>query len=365
MTLYDESGNPITYTDQFWLGGWFGVPAKQSLINSALAKYYPGAEALLLIDPYYSDPALKKIVIENRSDHYSDPRHYRPDNITLGSSFLDPASYFPFWLFFSKYAQKDDVYGFPEQRKHYVSCLNRNFRIQRVFNLVELSKREYFKEVLFTFRKLIGPNCELDFSVLHSDFRSKFTQGNQWDDFENNDTSESIFWKLEKLLGQDSINCFAELYKTVPDIEVYSSNEYYHCARVYEPGWGDSYLNLVTEPQVDNIGFVSEKVFKPIRAEQLFLIQGCPGTVAYLRSIGFDTFDDYIDHGHYDNEPDWKRRTEKMLEVLDNIYSSIPDIFAATKTRRLYNKQHLASQDLENHLLKNLLEQIERKHNDL
>lgn len=365
MILYDELGNPITYTNQYWLGGWFDVPAKQSLINSLLSAYLPGVEASLLIDPYYSEPHLKKVVIENRSDHYSDPSHYRPNNITLGSSFLDPESHFPFWLFFSKYAQCDDVYGFPDQRKHYVSCLNRNFRIQRAFNLVELSKRSYFNEVLITFKKFIGPNNKLDFGVLHSDFRSKYTSDNHWDDFEDNSSSESIFWKLEKFLGQESVERFEKIYETVPDIEVYSSNEYYHCARVYEPGWGNSYLNLVTEPQVDNIGFVSEKVFKPIRAEQLFLIQGCPGTVQYLRSIGFDTFDSYIDHNHYDNEPNWRRRTEKMLEVLDDIYPKIPDIFAATKSGRLYNKQHLASAKLETQLLKNLLKQIERKHNDL
>ncbi len=365
MILFDEYGKEITYTGQVWVGGWFGIPAKQSLINSVLSKYLPAVNTTLLIDPYYQQPVLLDLILENRSDHYTDPMHYRSDRITLGASFLNEDSYFPFWLFFSKYAQLDDVYLFPDQRKHRVSCLNRNLRIQRVFNLVELSKRDYFNEIFITLNKFIGDNRLLDFSIVESDFRLNYQPDNRWDDFENNETSESIFWKLEKILGAGYINEFEKLYHTLPGMEVQSTNEYYHCSRVYETGWGNSYLNIVTEPQIDNIGFISEKVFKPIRAEQLFLIQGCPGTINYLQRIGFDTFSDYIDHNYYDNELDWKIRTQKMLEVLDNIYPKIPEIFAATKQRRMYNRQHLASMDVESNVLKTLLEKIERTHNDL
>ena len=365
MKLYDEEGKLITFTKQEWVGGWFGTPAKQSLINSVLLKYFNETEATLLVDGYYHDTsAFKDIILENRSDHYSDPRHYRRDRITLGSSFNSAdKTYFPFWLFFSKFAQQDDIYAFPEHRKYYVSCLNRNIRIQRILNLVDLSHRPYFKDIHLTFRKLYGHNVLLDLSLADGSYESSYNP--DWDYFENNDSTESIFWKVKKLLGQDYLDEFVKLYQTAPDINLYSTNEYYHCSRVYESGWGNSYLNIVTEPQVDDIGFVSEKVFKPIRAEQLFLIQGCPGTVQYLESIGFDTFNDYIDHSYYDNESDWIIRNRKMLEVLDKIYNEIPNIFAATKQRRLYNRLHLASQELENTVLKDLFNNIKRKQNDM
>jgi hypothetical protein len=73
--------------------------------------------------------------------------------------------------------------------------------------------------------------------------------------------------------------------------------------------------------------------------------------------------DDYINHAHYDGELDWKLRTDKMLEVLDEIYGDIPKIFLATKSRRVYNRELLQSKGLEDMLLKDIIHCIENKGN--
>jgi hypothetical protein len=79
------------------------------------------------------------------------------------------------------------------------------------------------------------------------------------------------------------------------------------------------------------------------------------------KEIVFDTFDDYIDHDRYDKEPYWIKRIDLSLSVLDGIYKDIPAIFAATKKRRQRNRQYLASQELNDLLLKDILKSLETK----
>ena len=340
MKLYTQQGQLIQYTKQFWLGGSFGSPtgspARESLFNVVLSKYLPDQHVILKLDHGENIQDLTHPVIENYSDHSLNLYYQNNNYITLTSAFnfkkynnrttpyykTKNIVYFPFWLFFSRYAQEDDVYGFPDTRRYSVSCLNRNVRGQRMYLLTKLSHQEYFKDMFITVGDIVGSSTDVEISA-------------------------------------DIVQEFSKVYETLPKVEMNMMNEYYHCARIYEPGWGNSYLNIVTEPSIDDAGFLSEKIFKPIRAEQLFLIQGCPGTVSYLKSIGFDVFDDYIDHSRYDNEPNWQRRTDLMLAVLDEIYPSIERIFAETKQRRLANRLYLQSDKLENLLLKELLECID------
>lgn len=379
MNLYDDDLKLVTFSGQQWLGNFFGLDSKKSLYNTVFSPYFKDQSAILLLG---DTPRVfeNEVVIEHFSDH---PHHHYQENdhITITSGFnfknyphtfkKNKIFYFPYWLFFSKFAQLDDIYGFPEQRKYSVSCLNRNIRIPRIYNLISLHKRSYFKEICWTFNKIITTN-ELNNSLIPFNFEKiniEIEPNLTYENFQDNHSNESIFYKIRKYHGQQALETFKEVIQQVPDVRSNSMDEYYHCARVYEPGWGNSYLNLVTEPQLEDYGFISEKIFKPIRAEQLFIVQGCPGTIQYLRSVGFDVFDDYIDHNRYDNEQDWIKRIDLSLEVLDEIYKDIPSIFAATKQRRLYNKQHLQSQELESIVLKDILScmesEFQRKQNGI
>ena len=336
MKLLDKSLNPIQYTEMYWLGNFFGDPAKHSIFNQVFLNYLPDTTAALLIDGGTIN-GYDGIVIEDRCNHPID--NYHPnDYVTLTSGFnfkefprtfkKSDIFYFPFWLFFSRIAQMTDVEPFPDSRAYYASCVNRNPRMQRIYNVMQLTKRTYFNDMYITFR---------------------------------NDLLPAMTHQIVDTLGQDFYNEFSTIYGSLPVSHFDMMNELYHCSRVYEAGWTDSYLNVATTASIDNDGFLCEKVFKPFRAEQLFLFQAPPNTVSYLRSIGFDMMDDYINHTHYDSELDWKRRTDLMLEVLDEIYHDIPKIFLATKSRRVYNRELLQSKGLENSLLKDIINCIEQK----
>ena len=63
----------------------------------------------------------------------------------------------------------------------------------------------------------------------------------------------------------------------------------------------DSVFNIVTESFISaGEVFLTEKIFKPIIWHQPFIIIGNPGSIEFLRTDGFDVFDDIIDHS-YDN----------------------------------------------------------------
>ena len=90
---------------------------------------------------------------------------------------------------------------------------------------------------------------------------------------------------------------------------------------VTHPAWSDSCLNLVNESTVKNRIFITEKTWKPIMSGQMFMIFGNAGTVAELRRLGFDVFDDIIDHS-YDLEPDARCRLNKIHTELDRLVDS-------------------------------------------
>jgi hypothetical protein len=86
--------------------------------------------------------------------------------------------------------------------------------------------------------------------------------------------------------------------------------------------------------------FVTEKTWKPVASAQLFLIVGHRNAVAHLRSLGVDTFDDIIDHDHYDAEPDWQLRIQKIHQVIDDLLlQDLESIYKDTEQRRTSNSK--------------------------
>jgi hypothetical protein len=78
----------------------------------------------------------------------------------------------------------------------------------------------------------------------------------------------------------------------------------------------ESLLYLVTETvATGRRHHLTEKTFKPIALGMPFIIVGTQGSLKYLRSYGFKTFDDLWDES-YDDEPDDHKRIEKIAEVL-------------------------------------------------
>lgn len=78
-------------------------------------------------------------------------------------------------------------------------------------------------------------------------------------------------------------------------------------------------IHLVAETLFDTPKIhLTEKIFKPMVMSQPFIVWGPPGTLEYLRSYGFRTFDG-IWSEDYDLETDHDRRMFMLTELVDKI----------------------------------------------
>lgn len=86
--------------------------------------------------------------------------------------------------------------------------------------------------------------------------------------------------------------------------------------------YSDSYCHLVLETFFDADGsngcFISEKVFKPIRHGQPFVVFGTPHTLKTLHSLGYRTYDYAIDNS-YDEVEDNTERFKLCVEAVKKI----------------------------------------------
>jgi hypothetical protein len=61
--------------------------------------------------------------------------------------------------------------------------------------------------------------------------------------------------------------------------------------------------------------FLTEKSYKPLAAQHPILSVATPGTVASIRSQGFETFPELFDES-YDTITDWKQRVQKIISIV-------------------------------------------------
>lgn len=213
--------------------------------------------------------------------------------------------FYPYWLYESCENMFELSQTYKDIRTHKISCLNRNPRPHRIFNYITLQNKPWFNEILFTFSNFPDEDAyRNDDVILSNDIKD------HW---------EKIRYGLPSLLPYDHIT---------------------------HPAFNNSYINFVTETTVSQGLFITEKTWKPIASEQLFLIYGNVGTIKHLRDIGVDTFDDIIDHNYYDNVTDWVDRLNRIHALIEDLLTSnLEQIFIDTKERRVQNRNNFINKN--------------------
>ena len=187
--------------------------------------------------------------------------------------------YYPYWYYYMKNCKKLSINenNLLQSRKFALGCLNATPRPHRIANYYHLMNKSYKDQMSVSFHNVeIDPYRQDDVTLLDEEL-------NYWNSIKNS-------------LPQR----FAPLTMNLPQLS-------------------DSYLHLVTETTVIPGVFITEKTWKPVIAGVPFLMFGNAGTMSFLKTLGVDTYDDVIDHAHYDNESDWRVRLTKMHTVLDNL----------------------------------------------
>ena len=93
--------------------------------------------------------------------------------------------------------------------------------------------------------------------------------------------------------------------------------------------------------------FLTEKTWKVVMQHQLPIWYGMPGTVDQVRQLGFDTFDDILDHHRYDTIENELERYQQVFALITNLNQrySLADcqhLRNQLKPRLIANYQRLA-----------------------
>lgn len=92
---------------------------------------------------------------------------------------------------------------------------------------------------------------------------------------------------------------------------------------------------------------LTEKIFKPIVALRPFVLAAAPGNLAYLKSYGFKTFDQWIDES-YDNEHDPEVRLDMIADEITKLCAmsekQLQQMHRDMLPVLIHNKQHFFGQ---------------------
>jgi hypothetical protein len=149
----------------------------------------------------------------------------------------------------------------------------------------------------------------------------------------------------KKLIDNDVLS--NSLYTNWPDIKLplsyelpWAQNypEYGKDQDIYEKPYNDTKYNLVSETNDTNDEvFMTEKIWKPIIAQQVFVVHGNYLYLQKLREIGFKTFGNYFDES-YDLEKDGDKRRDKIVNTCRDLLSrNWQDIYLQTQSLRQHN----------------------------
>ena len=110
---------------------------------------------------------------------------------------------------------------------------------------------------------------------------------------------------------------------------------------IYEKPYNDSACSIVSETNDNDYEvFMTEKIWKPIIAQQLFVVHGNYLYLQKLRSMGFKTFNNYFEEA-YDLDRDPNLRIKTIVDVCDRLRDAPwQDIYLQSKALRKYNYEH-------------------------
>jgi hypothetical protein len=311
-----------------------------SLDDEIFYVHYPIKYDVWSVDQINKLPKDKLVIINMCSEHWGD-NLFKEDlalqcqqaNLNFLILTHDPLEhlihpqimYFPHWYYHSK-----KYFKFKEMllsRKYKLSCLNANVRPHRIANYFLLLDKSYRDQINVSF-----------YNIHDEDLPGRL------DDIILNDSEVQRWNQTKNQLPIKPID-------TLPDQD----------REIDIPALTDSYIHLVTETTVIPKIFLSEKTWKPIATGTLFLIFGNPGSVAHLRDLGVDVFDDIIDHDYYDHESDWRIRLSCIHTLIDTLVTKdFEHIYKITEKRRLENQQKFFAGEFSGTYNQELSTQIEK-----
>ena len=173
----------------------------------------------------------------------------------------------------------------------------------------------------------------------------------------NHETKPFDFLYLNKRMRDHRIKLFKQLENTnllensivtnwpnkklPPEYELPWAQDYPMYGRdqdIYEKPYNDTKFSIISETNDNSTNiFMTEKIWKPIIAQQLFVVHGNHLYLQKLREIGFKTFANIIDES-YDIEMDADKRIEKLVNTIRKLKeSNWEDLYLQSQATRKHN----------------------------
>jgi hypothetical protein len=175
----------------------------------------------------------------------------------------------------------------------------------------------------------------------------------------------------DKKLKDKCVDGFRKMKKIKKKtIDVESIKGVWGFAFEYKESYINSYFSIVTETLFYQPGnYISEKTWKPIQHLHPFVIVGRPGTLKYLKQIGFETFSDFWDES-YDHIQDDRHRMEVVYELItkllnlsneewDNMYSRLIPILEHNRNKLVSVTEEWVSETYFNNITKLVQEDVQ------
>ena len=181
-------------------------------------------------------------------------------------------------------------------------CLNRRLGHHRVIIISLLINGGYIEDSLISF----------DSNMMYSDDIIMDIIGGA--DFDNNQ------FLNDKSLKQKCVDGFRKMKKIGKNVVDYEDiQNVWGFAFELKENYTKSYFSIVTETLFYRMGnYISEKTWKPIAHLHPFVIVGRPGTLKYLKQLGFKTFSDFWDEG-YDEIESNSDRMEAVYKIIKEL----------------------------------------------
>jgi hypothetical protein len=277
-------------------------------------------------DPFV-DYRAKVATLEAFTQHKGIPCYLSLSQFDLGTHTHLKEINYPSWLFVFK---KQSLPAWNDRpRTHAFSCLNRNPTFHRLVLYTLIKQQELLDNFIYSFYD----QCP----------------------YQGHKITAYQYRGLEKLVGDKLAQQCIDNIQDFPISwagETLGNNDH----SIAHPAYQDAWCNIVTETSA-LVSFTSEKIWKPIAAGQLFLVMGSPGTCAWLKKLGFYTFDDA-----YDSKQNFGSRAELLVEQISNHASDTKAWWQANKFQIEHNYHWFKSGNVEKTLLDPIVNQLNHKY---
>ena len=184
---------------------------------------------------------------------------------------LESATYFSEHEFFFRHINRYQLFNYPVERKYEFTALNRVHKWWRAAVMSDLRYQGILQNSLWSYN-CIGINDDYEANPVEVDVHDELWRYRMHE------------FVLDGPFHCDQLNKHQQNNHHVVNTELYTQ----------------SYFQIIIETHLDadqsGGAFITEKTWKPIKYGQPFVVIGTVGTLAALRTAGYNVFDDVLDN---------------------------------------------------------------------